>query len=184
VGIAQAERAAAMLAVLAPSAIVSSDLVRARSTADALARMTGLTVAVDPDLRETYAGTWQGKVRAELEREHAEDLAAWGRGDELRPGGGELRSEVAERMLRAIDRALLSVPVDGTLVVVTHGGAARTAIGALLGLPQPSWSALGVVANCAWSVLSETGWGVGYPRWRLTEYNAGSLPAPAIGDDR
>ena len=174
-----------MLAVLGPSAIVSSDLVRARVTAEALSRQTGLDVAVDPDLRETYADAWQGLVRAELERDHATALTAWSRGEDIRPGGGgETRTEVAERMVAAVRRALVSVPDDGTLVVVTHGGAARTAVCAMLGLPRETWGSFGVFANCSWAVLGETGWPAPHPAWRLTEYNAGSLPVPAIGDDR
>ena len=184
VGIAQAERAASMLAVLGPTAIVSSDLERARATAAPLAALTGLSVTSDPGLRETYAGVWQGRVRADLERDHRADLLAWSKGDEIRPGGGETRTEVAARMVAAIERALISVSTGGTLVVVTHGGAARTAACAMLGLPRSTWSSFGVLANCSWTVLAETGWAAPYPAWRLTEYNAGSLPVPAVGDDR
>lgn len=184
VGVAQAERAAAMLAVLGPTVVVSSDLMRARATAEALSQATGVPVAVDADLRETYAGRWQGLVRTELDRDNAAELLSWSRGDEIRPGGGETRVEVADRMVAAVERALGGVHEGGTLVVVTHGGSARVAIGAMLGLPRTSWSSLGVLANCSWSVLQETGWGDPYPAWRLAEYNAGSLPAPAVGDDR
>src|SRR5512141_1224314 len=66
VGVAQAERAARDLATLAPYRIVSSDLERARVTAETLAAMVGLTVETDPALRETYAGTWQGLTRDEI----------------------------------------------------------------------------------------------------------------------
>jgi len=103
---------------------------------------------------------------------------------QLRGGGGETRTEVAARMVDAVDRALISVPDDGTLVVVTHGGAARTAVCSMLGLPRETWGSFGVFANCSWAVLAETGWPAPHPAWRLTEYNAGSLPVPAIGDDR
>ena len=83
------------------------------------------------------------------------------------------------------------VAVDGVDVVATgihlrlatHGGAARAAIGALLGLPIEHWAALGVLANCAWSVLEENT-SVHGPAWRLQEYNAGSLPVTALADDR
>jgi len=39
------------------------------------------------------------------------------------------------------------------------------------------------LSNCAWSILSENSTGFG-PAWRLQEYNAGSLPTPALADDR
>lgn len=182
-GLAQAARAAKVLARLQPHRIHSSDLSRARATADALAALTGLEVHEDAALRETFAGLWQGLTRTELEEQFGTDLRQWAAGQEIRPGGGETRSEVAHRMVTAVDRALDGLAPGETLVVATHGGAARAAIGALLGLPIEHWAALGVLANCAWSVLEENTSGHG-PRWRLQEYNAGSLPVTALADDR
>jgi probable phosphoglycerate mutase len=66
---------------------------------------------------------------------------------------------------------------------VTHGGAARAGIGAILGLPPEHWAVLGVLTNCSWSVLVENVSAIG-PRWRLQEYNAGTLPESALADDR
>ncbi len=187
-GHAQAARAAAALARLAPHRIASSDLIRARATAAALAALTGLDVHEDAGLRETFAGEWQGLTRIELEDRFGEDLDAWAAGSQLRPGGGETRIEVAARMVEAIEQSLAHVPPGQTLVVATHGGSARAAIGALLGLPPEHWAALGVLANCAWSVLQEnttqTPVGSTSPSWRLQEYNAGSLPVTALADDR
>ena len=182
-GLTQAARAAKALARMRPHRIISSDLSRARATADALAEVTGLSVDEDIALRETYAGEWQGLTRTELEERFGADLAAWAAGSEVRPGGGENRREVADRMVASIDRALADVPPGQTLGVATHGGSARAAIGALLGLPIEHWAALGVLANCAWSVLEENTAEHG-PRWRLQEYNAGSLPVTALADDR
>jgi probable phosphoglycerate mutase len=183
VGLAQAERAAALLTGLRPSAVVCSDLQRARSTAAPLLELTGLSASYDPGLRETFAGEWQGLTRRELEERYGADLARWAAGADMRPGGGETRVEVSERMVAAITAALDPLPADATLVVVSHGGAVRAAIGRLLGLPPQHWAALGVLSNCAWSVLLENTQPVG-PPWRLLEYNAGSLPEPALGDDR
>jgi probable phosphoglycerate mutase len=183
-GESQARAAAAQLAQLPPTAIVSSDLQRARFTAEALASLAGLPVAIDERLRETYAGGWQGLSREDLLARYSDELAAWAGGSDLRPGGGERRSEVAVRMVAAIEDALAVIPADGTLVVVTHGGAARAAVGQLLGLPTEHWSILGVLTNCAWSVLTERVGDDGQVTWRLEEYNARSLPETAFGDDR
>jgi len=62
-GVAQAARAASLLAALRPTMIVSSDLRRAFDTASALARLTGLDVAVDKALRERGGGEWEGLTR-------------------------------------------------------------------------------------------------------------------------
>ena len=60
VGVAQALRAASMLASLGPSSIVASDLRRTRATAEPLSEITGLDVRYDERLRETFAGEWEG----------------------------------------------------------------------------------------------------------------------------
>ena len=182
-GVAQAARSAHTLAKLGPHRIVSSDLSRARATAQALADVTGLEVAEDARLRETFAGEWQGLTRTELEARFGDELVRWATGPDVRPGGGETRREVAARMVAAVERGLSGLDSGQTLVVATHGGSARAAMGALLGLPADCWAALGVLVNCAWSVLEE-GTGPHGPAWRLQEYNAGSLPVTALADDR
>jgi probable phosphoglycerate mutase len=187
VGLDQVRRAAQTLVGLKPAKIVSSDLERARVTAESLANLVGLPVELDPDLRETYAGVWQGLTRTEIIERFPTEFAAWGGDSDIRPGGGETRLEVAERVTRAISRALAEVPESGTLVIASHGGALRAALGRLLGLEPAQWAALGVLANAQWSVLTEldeiTPRPVGL-NWRLQEYNAGSLPEPAMGDDK
>ena len=183
VGVAQAHTAARLLTGLHPTAIVASDLVRARRTAQELADVTGLPVAIDPDLRETFAGEWEGLVWGDINERFATEIARWPDDPHLRAGGhGETRVEVAARMVAAMERALAGVAPGGTLVVTTHGGSARAAIGQLLDLPAEHWSILGVLSNCSWSVLVENLAAHG-PRWRLQEYNAGTLPEPALADD-
>ena len=51
-----------------------------------------------------------------------------------------------------------------------------------MGLPPKTWISLGIISNCSWIVLDEPL----KPElpWRLVEYNAGSLPTPALSDDR
>ncbi len=176
-GRAQARRAAAMLASMSPHRIVSSDLKRTQQTAAPLAELTGIAVELDPRLRETYAGEWEGMTRDEIRAAYGEALDRWPNDPFMRTGmTGETRLEVAVRAASAIVDAADGVPADGLLVVVTHGGAARAAIGQLMDLPPEHWASLGVLTNCAWSVLLENG--PPGPAWRLQEYNAGSLPEP------
>ena len=160
-------------------AIVSSDMSRTQQTAEPLAALTGLHVQTDAGLRETFAGDWQGLLSTEIQASDGARLGAWRAGADVRPGGGETRTEIADRAEAAVYKALAEVPDAGVLVLVTHGGTARSLIGRLLGLPQVSWQVLGGLANCSWSVLEE--WGE--RSWRLTEHNAGTLPEPVMGDD-
>ncbi len=178
-GLRQARRTARLLAALPPTALVSSDLLRARDTAAELAAVTGLTVALDQRLRETNAGRWQGLLAGEIQAADPEGWRAWMAGDPaVRPGGGETRGEVADRACAAVGDALASLPDGSVLVVATHGGTARALIGRLLCLPEHEWHVLGGLANCSWSVLAESHQG-----WRLEEHNAGRLPEPVVGTD-
>lgn len=175
---AQARRAARLLASLRPDAIVASDLKRAAATAAELAEVTGLTVTHDSGLRETYAGEWQGLTHEEIVEKYGEQYAAWKRGEPVRRGGGELETEVADRAAPVVLRHVEALGESGTLVVVSHGGTIRTTIGRLLGLAPGDWESLGGLSNCCWSVLGE-----GARGWRLLEHNAGTLPEPVLGDD-
>ncbi|MEU9048145.1 MULTISPECIES: histidine phosphatase family protein [unclassified Kitasatospora] len=178
-GVLQAQRAARLLSGLHPDLLISSDLERARRTADELAKVTGLDVTHHEGLRETYAGSWQGLTNAEIRERFPEEYAAWAAGEPVRRGGGgELATEVADRSVPVVLAAAAKLPDDGTLVVVSHGGTIRTMLGRLLDLEPAQWECFGGLSNCCWSVL-----GQGARGWRLLEHNAGTLPQPVIGDD-
>lgn len=181
VGQAQARDSARRLASLRPDAVVSSDLTRARDTAAALAALTGLTVTVDPRLRETFFAEWEGLRDDDVAQQYGEALARWRRGGDLPIEGAETREQVGRRASAAILAALADVPPGGVLVAVTHGGTARATIATLLDLPRDRWGALGGLSNCCWSVLGERPELAG--GFQLVEHNAGVLPEPVIGDD-
>ena len=172
-GIAQAARAASLLASLRPTAIVSSDLRRANDTALSLGRIVGLEVSVDKDFRERGGGLWEGLTREEIADRWPEEYVAWEAPD------GEPVGEVARRVAAAMRRWADRLDDDGLLVVASHGAALRLGICELLGLPEELWPALGGLGNCSWSVLQE-----GRKGWRLLEHNAGTLPEPVNSDDR
>ena len=97
-GRAQADRAARLLAGLRPDLIVSSDLSRAASTAAALARLTGLEVTLDKDLRERHGGCWEGLTDTEIRGRYPAEHASWN------PPDGEPSPVVAERVAGALHR--------------------------------------------------------------------------------
>ncbi len=177
-GQAQAERAARLLAALRPDLIVSSDLSRAASTAAPLARLTGLEVTLDKDLRERHGGCWEGLTDAEIRERYPEPHATW------TPPDGEPTTTVADRVAAALQRTATAAADrgtgrDGLAVVVSHGAALRLGMSRLLGMPDELFGVLGPLSNCSWSVL-----GFRYGRWRLQEHNAGTLPEPVLSDDR
>jgi glucosyl-3-phosphoglycerate phosphatase len=181
-GLAQAERAGRLLAALRPDAIMSSDLGRALSTAQPLAKLTGLVVSIDKDLRERSGGRWEGLTDDEIREQYPRERETWS------PPDGEAAEAVADRVAAALQRAVDSIPPGGLAVVVSHGAALRFGMERLLGIDEQAGSVLGPLSNCSWSVLGQrTGHqpaGDPVTRWRLLEHNAGTLPEPVLGDDR
>jgi probable phosphoglycerate mutase len=176
VGRQQARDAAARLAALEPNLLITSDLKRTRDTMAMLAALTGTTAELDPRLRETFAGEWQGCTAAEIALRWPVEYKAWRAGDPLlRVGGGETRQEVADRMRAAVVDAAARLPEDGLAVLTSHGGAARLGIAALIGMPLQLFTNIGGLSNCSWSMLRE-----GDDGWILVEHNAGTLPAPVV----
>jgi len=179
-GQAQAERAARLLAALRPELIVSSDLSRAAGTAAALARLTGLEVTLDKDLRERHGGGWEGLNDAEIRARYPAEHASWN------PPDGEPSAVVADRVAGALQRIadrLAEDDRDGTsrlAVVASHGAALRLGMSRFLGMPEELFGVLGPLSNCSWSVLGQR-----RGHWRLLEHNAGTLPEPVVlSDDR
>ncbi|WP_206184556.1 bifunctional RNase H/acid phosphatase [Thermoactinospora rubra] len=118
-GLGQAAKAAERLAGERLEAVVSSPLKRARQTAEAVARLTGLEVEVDEDLRETDFGAWEGHTFAEVQQRWPEELAAWLADPDVAPPGGESFAVTARRVQRFRDR-LLARHEGRRLVVVSH----------------------------------------------------------------
>lgn len=119
-GQAQAEAVGKALASEGVTAIWSSDLARARATADAISYQTGTPVELRADLRERSFGDWEGEP---FDRLHAR-MDELGREIgvtrlEVRPPNGESMVDVWDRLddlMEDVSRA------TGTLVIVTHGG--------------------------------------------------------------
>jgi probable phosphoglycerate mutase len=109
-GRAQAERLAARLSHAGIERIVSSDLPRARDTAEAIARRTGAPVTLDADLQERNYGAVRGTPYAALR----EDIF----GPDYVPPDGETWAAFHARVDRAWARLASGA---GTLAVVTHG---------------------------------------------------------------
>jgi probable phosphoglycerate mutase len=172
-GEAQAEYTARRLATLRPDAIFSSDLARAQQTAEALSKLTGLTIAPDKDLRERFGGAWEGLSDQEIRERYPAERATWN------PPNGEPTAAVADRVAAAFTRIAGTLDRGQLAVVVSHGAALRLGMERILGLPAQGVGVLGTLANCSWSVLSLVD-----THWRLLEYNAQTVPEPVIGDDR
>jgi broad specificity phosphatase PhoE len=142
-GLAQAERLAQRLAAAGIAHIVSSDLARARSTAEALRRLTGAPLTFEPLLQERNFGDLRGTPYAELGLDmFAPDYA---------PPNGESWPVFHARVDRAWARVqALAATTDGDLAVVTHGLVCRSLAERHLCLPD------GQVAPERWENTSLT----------------------------
>jgi broad specificity phosphatase PhoE len=103
----------------AVAAVVSSPLLRARQTADAIADAVGLPTRVDDDLAETDFGVWEGLTFAEAAEVDGELVRRWQGSVDVAPPGGETFAAVGQRVERAADRLCAAHP-DSTVVVVSH----------------------------------------------------------------
>lgn len=165
-GLAQASAMAPLVAHLGPEAIVSSPLLRARQTADALASVTGLPVGVDARLAEIDVGTWAGRTLADAAAENPDMYAALAEGRDFRRSAtGETATEAGARVAAAL-RHIAGWNADGVTAVVGHGLSLRMGILQLLGWDMVTGLALAGLWNGSWSVLELR------DRWRLLTYNA------------
>ena len=169
-GLVQADALGTVFAAAPPAVVVSSDLVRAAATAQAVCSHVGLPLSLDPRLRETHFGAWQGLTGPEVAAQWPELYERWRLGDDC-PVDGETRVEVGERAAAAVSEALLDVPAGGTLLAVTHGGTARALTGTLCGFDPSSWWTLGALGNTCWTTLVQSEAG-----WRLERHNTGLGP--------
>ena len=118
------------------AAVYTSDLARARETAEIIAAPLGLEVVLEPGLREKNWGNWEGLTadeRASIEY------------------AGESTEAHRERVLDALNRIVEAHPGE-RVVVVTHGGSLRRIQAAVSGVALP------VLDNCGvWGVAHEDG---------------------------
>jgi probable phosphoglycerate mutase len=117
------EQAAALAEFLRDAAvdvIVTSDLDRARETAQIVADALGLpTPVVDPRLRERDVGEISGHTREEIEAKWPGLLEKWRTGELTKMPGGE--DDITPRVSAAMED-IAAAPEGTTVLVVTHGG--------------------------------------------------------------
>jgi probable phosphoglycerate mutase len=112
-------------------AVLASDLLRARHTAEIIADVLGLPIRLDAGLREQSLGELEGR----LYTEPFGDATVQGTIDELWrdpfrvPPGGESVADLYHRVQATLTR-LSKQDAGRTLVVATHGGVVRTATAA------------------------------------------------------
>ena len=126
-GRAQAQELAQRLENEGLVSLWSSQLSRARETAEIVGAHLGLETRVDARLAEGNRGEWEGQTFAEIAERDPRGWAAWqAAGESFRFPGGESLREQADR----VAAALADVRASGELpaAVVCHGGSIRTVL--------------------------------------------------------
>ncbi len=101
----QAEVASRFLTTLAPDAIYASDLLRAYYTAVPTAQKLSLPIEKCENLREIFAGEWEGALFDTIATDYVDDYAVWHTNIGMsRPTGGESVKELYFRIRTELER--------------------------------------------------------------------------------
>lgn len=155
--------------------LVSSDLRRARQTAEAVAGALGVPLLLDPRLREIAAGGWQGLLQPEIEALDSDAYTAWRAGDDVALGGAERPTQAGGRVLEAVAEHARDLGPEQRLVAVGHGASIRSGLAMLLGQPDLR-RVLVPLGNTGTAVLAPA---AAPRRWRLHGWN---VPPTALGE--
>ncbi len=138
-GLRQAAALGLALAAEKPDAIYSSDLQRARMTAQPVAQVHQMNIQFDTELRERCYGAFEGLLYEEITQRYPNEFAAWHARDlHMRFPSGEREAETLhefhQRSVRAVER-IARQHSHGRIVVVTHGGVLDCIYRAATGMP-------------------------------------------------
>jgi probable phosphoglycerate mutase len=126
----QARELAERVAALDPpiGSLWSSDLSRARETAEIVGERIGLEPRLDARLREGWRGEWEGFLFDEIAASDPERYAAWRNPDAevgfQFPGGESL----AQQQARVVDALTDAAAGELPALLVCHGGSIRTVL--------------------------------------------------------
>lgn len=149
----QAENTAQFLKDYPISHIYASDLTRVMQTAAPTARMHGLEITPDRQLREIFAGEWEGRPYAELREKYPKSYQIWledvGR---ARPDGGESIVELSARIYAEVDR-LIALHRGECIALFSHAMPARALGCRWFGMPPEEMASVKGCANASVSVV-------------------------------
>lgn len=120
------------------SSIYTSDLTRARETAEIIAssRAEPLQVKISAAWREIDFGAWEGLTYAEIAEQFEDRLDFFSDLEHSSPPGGEAMIHMVKRVQRALTTVAWAdgVPLRGGAVIVSHGGPLRALLCSMLGM--------------------------------------------------
>lgn len=151
----QAELVALRMERWGIASLISSDMIRARETAEIMDARLGLGVRIVPELRELSFGDMEGLTDAEIGERFAEFKLRQEPMDlDLRYPGGESISGLLERIVPAVRAIVATSP--GDVAITTHGVVIRALVSHVVRAPLPRWRLVasglenGSITELAW----------------------------------
>jgi broad specificity phosphatase PhoE len=134
----QAVFLASRLATFGIKHVASSDLARARETAEIAARELGIEmVHIDHRFRERSFGVFEGLTREEVAAQYPSQWSDYQEDKRVTPPGAEPHEMVISRVRQGLAHVLSSAPATSPALIVTHGGSLRVLLQELSGIAIP-----------------------------------------------
>lgn len=134
IGLKQAELLGKYLSKMDIKAVYSSDLIRAKATAEAVACCHGTEVKTDSRLREIFFGDWEGLTYLEIKEKWSTEIETFfNTPNKISTPNGESFGDVLYRSKRAFED-ILGQHKDENIAIVAHGGTIRTLLCDIIGL--------------------------------------------------
>lgn len=134
-GVIQAQRVAEWLAAVSFTQATSSELLRARHTAEIVLGQRGLSVQADGGFNEMNFGDWEMRHHRELQQQDTEAwnrwVADWQQGC---PTAGESFPQFSQRIQQQVQH-LLADNGGGNRLLVAHQGSLSLLLAGLLAMP-------------------------------------------------
>jgi probable phosphoglycerate mutase len=132
-GRAQVMELAARLALIGLGEVWSSEIARARESAEIVASVLGVPLSLDPRLNELVMGPWEGLTEGQVEDRYPDAYVLWSTmPDRLTLDGRETLGALAVRVGAVVRRA---ADRPRPVLLMTHVAPIRVAILTALGLP-------------------------------------------------
>ncbi|MGD0946289.1 MAG: histidine phosphatase family protein [Candidatus Binatia bacterium] len=119
------------------SALWASTLQRARSTAEAVARVTGLGVQIDARFNDVDYSSWAGRTWEDLSPEEQVEFQRWQKHPELPLPGAEHPADVQRRALAGL--ATLGKAGNGCIAIAAHDAVLQLLLCGVLGIDLRSY---------------------------------------------
>ena len=162
----QAAQAAERLIDYAVQAVYASDIARAWETATIIGEVLQLPVQPLTDFREINDGLWAGRTPTELDDLYPDHMSEYRAAPATTQRlQGESYAQVQQRMWTGF-MALAERHAQQTVVAVSHGGAIRALVCALLEAPLEHWKRLWIENGAFVEIVAHSD---GY--WRIMRLN-------------